>query len=135
MSRTINNKQDLEVNPENVLSSFSTEEFLQVERLYNHTQILFSLIHGPHYGPFVSSFWESSVLATVICKNTKYFGRFQSKSPDRDTHICTHFIWGYKVPSLSFTLQKKLSLYRFSFFRYKGFTLTYDFHSNRSIFA
>ena len=63
------------------------------------------------------------------------FGRFWNKIPDRDTHIQIYFIWGYKLPPLTFTLQKKLRLYRFSFFRYEGFTLTYDFHLNRSIFA
>ena len=63
------------------------------------------------------------------------FERFWNKIPDRDTHIQIYFIWGYKLPPLTFTLQKKLRLYRFSFFRYEGFTLTYDFHLNRSIFA
>ena len=76
-----------------------------------------------------------------IRKNSKFLEFSQKNDILRDfgtkfpigTHIFDPIL--YKVPLPSFTLQKNSRLYRFPFFRYEGFTLTYNFHLNHSIFA
>ena len=64
-----------------------------------------------------------------------HFGRFRNKIPDRDTLFGTYVIKCYKVTPFSFPLQKKLKDLSILFSRYDGFSFTYDFHLNRTIFA